>query len=128
MCIEERAKETAYEYGIFSTNGDLLGGCGLNQFNFAHRFCNLGYWVRQSKQRLGAATSAVLVLRDLAFHQVKLTRIEIVIAEKNLASIGVAKKSRATYECLARNRLLLHGKPISAHVFSHTNESFEASP
>ena len=127
-CQEERTKATAYEFGIFTKNGELLGGCGLNQFNFAHRFCNLGYWVRQSRQRLGAATSAVAVLSDFAFHQLKLARIEIVIAEKNIASRGVAKKSGAIFECLARNRLLLHGKPASAHVFSISNESFETNP
>ncbi len=124
-CFDEREKGSAYEYGIFSANGELLGGCGLNQFNVAHRFCNLGYWVRQTKQRLGAATTAVAALRDVAFKQLNLARIEIVVAEKNTASVGVAKKSRANYECLASNRLLLHGRAVSAHVFSIINESFE---
>jgi ribosomal-protein-serine acetyltransferase len=128
LCFDEREKGAAYEYGIFTANGELLGGCGLNQFNIAHHFCNLGYWVRQTKQRLGAATAAVTALSDVAFKQLNLARIEIVIAQKNTASLGVAKKSGATYECMARNRLMLHGKPVFAHVFSISNESFETSP
>jgi ribosomal-protein-serine acetyltransferase len=119
-CSRSRAEGTAHEFGIFSSAGQFVGGCGLNQFSTINKFCNLGYWVRRSHQRIGAATAAVLALRELALHRLGLSRVEIVVAEGNVASIGVARKAGATHECLARNRLQLHGKPVSAHVFSFT--------
>lgn len=90
----------------------------MNQFNTLHAFCNLGYWVRASRQRQGAALAAVGLLARYAFEELELSRVEIVVAEGNAASIGLARKAGAVHECLARNRLLLRGAPVGAHVFS----------
>ncbi|MEO7107267.1 MAG: GNAT family N-acetyltransferase [Rhodoferax sp.] len=122
-CNQSRAASTAHEFGIFTTEGQFVGGAGLNQFSPANKLCNLGYWVRQSRQRSGAATAAVLALRDLGLARLQLARIEIVVAEGNAASLGVARKSGAVYECLAKNRLQVHGKPVAAHVFSFTQDA-----
>jgi RimJ/RimL family protein N-acetyltransferase len=74
--------------------------------------------VRQSHQRRGAATAATLALRDLAFTSLNLWRAEIVIAVGNTPSMGVAQKVEAHFDCIARNRLQIHGKPTDAHVYS----------
>jgi len=120
-CSQSRATGSAHEFGIFTLDGNFVGGCGLNQFSSINKLCNLGYWVRQSQQRKGAATAAVLALRDFGLQHLGLARVEIVVAEGNDASIGVARKTGATHECLARSRLQLHGKPVAAHVFSFTS-------
>ena len=72
---------------------------------------------------MGAASGATSALRDLAFKSLNLWRVEIVIAVNNDPSIGVARKVGATYECLAKNRLQIHGKPTDAHVFSFAREN-----
>jgi RimJ/RimL family protein N-acetyltransferase len=118
QCTAARVSGTAHEFGIFTADGQFVGGCGLNQFNAANKFCNLGYWVRQTAQGRGAATSATLALRDLAFRSLSLARVEIVVADGNEPSLAVARKTGATYECLARNRLQVHGQALAAHVFS----------
>lgn len=117
-CSQARAAGSAHEFGIFAADGSFVGGCGLNQFNSLNKFCNLGYWIRESRQREGAATAAVWALRDLGLRSLAQARIEIVVAEGNTPSVAVARKAGATYECLARNRLQLHGNPVAAHVFS----------
>jgi ribosomal-protein-serine acetyltransferase len=117
-CSQSRAAGTAHEFGIFTKDDMFIDGCGLNQFSTINNLCNLSYWTRQSRQRTGAATAAVFALRGLGFHRLKLSRIEIVVPEGNIASIGVARKAGATHECLAQSRLQLHGKPVAAHVFS----------
>ena len=119
-CSQSRAAGTAHEFGIFTLEEKFVGGCGLNQLSVINKLCNLGYWVRQSEQRKGAATAAVLTLRALGLHRLGLSRIEIAVAEGNVESVGVARKAGATYECLARSRLQLHGKAVAAHVFSFT--------
>lgn len=119
MCRAAEADDSAYEFGIFSRKDDrLLGGCGLNQFNRQHGFCNLGYWVRQGNHRQGVATACVNLLSQLAFSTYGFHRVEIVVATNNEASAGVAFKAGATFECIARNRLILHDKPVDAKVFS----------
>jgi len=118
-CARERASGASHEFGIFdAASGTLVGGCGLNQFNTVNGFCNLGYWVRQSWQRRGAALAAVEALSRFAFAELGQGRVEIVVAEGNLPSQGVAERAGATRECLARNRLNVHGRFTDAHVFS----------
>ena len=100
-CRQARASGQAHEFGIFDRDGGFVGGCGLNQFCGINKVCNLGYWVRQSCQRAGAATAAVWALRDLALGPLAQARVEVVVAEGNLASLAVARKAGAVHECLA---------------------------
>ena len=95
-----------------------MGGAGLNAIRHDHRFCNLGYWVRQSRQGQGIATRIVHALANQAFGPLQLQRVEIVVAVGNLASERVAVKSGALHEGVARNRLVIDDHPAAAHVFS----------
>lgn len=110
---------SAFEYGIFcQETGEFLGGTGLNDIRQQHKFCNLGYWIRQSRQRQGIASRCIQALSTHGFHQLGLQRIEIVVALGNHASEGVAIKAGALHEGIARNRLHIHGRSVSAHMFS----------
>lgn len=121
FCTAARDDGSAHEFGIFQADGGrFVGNAGLNQFNTLHRFCNLGYWVRASAQRRGAALAAIDVLSRHAFAALHQSRVEIVVAEGNEPSLAVARKAGAVHECIARNRLQLHGKPVAAHVLSLT--------
>ncbi|OFA08367.1 GNAT family N-acetyltransferase [Duganella phyllosphaerae] len=119
MCRAGQAAGTAFEFGIFDQqSGDFLGGAGLNDIRMLHRFCNLGYWVRQSRQGQGVASRCVQALAAHAFGALDLHRVEIVVAVGNAASLAVAAKSGALDERIARNRLCIDGRAVDAHVFS----------
>ncbi len=118
-CRTARDAGSGLEYGIFcQDSGEFLGGAGLNEIRQQHKFCNLGYWIRQSRQRQGIASRCVQALSAHAFGQLGLQRVEIVVAVGNHASEGVALKAGALREGVARNRLHIHGKSVSAHMFS----------
>lgn len=118
-CALMRGEHSAYEFGIFSADGrELFGLAGLNQFNRLHNFCNLGYWVRESRQRQGIAVTTVRRLTEFGFRELGLSRIEIVIAEGNTGSEAVARKAGAHFEGVARNRLKLAHGPVAASVYS----------
>lgn len=118
-CRVQRDAGTALEYGIFcQQTGALLGGAGLNEIRRDHRFCNLGYWVRQSRQGQGIAPRCVRALAAQAFASEELRRVEIVVAVGNAASERVAIKCGALHEGIARNRLLINDQSVPAHVFS----------
>lgn len=119
VCRAGRLAGTAHEFGVFSDGGrHFVGGAGLNQINTLHAICNLGYWVRQSQQRNGVAVACVGALSAWGFDALALHRIEIVVAVGNEPSLGVARKSGALHECVARNRLQIRGESVAAHVFS----------
>lgn len=114
------AARTDCELALVDAGDRLVGGVGLNQFNARNNFCNLGYWIRQSRQRGGAATAGAAALARFGFAQLRLTRIEIVVQEGNAASARVAEKIGARREGVARNRLLILGTPLAALVYGLT--------
>lgn len=88
---------------------ERIVGFGLiNQINRTHRFCNLGYWVRNSECGRGVATEITRQLATFAF-SLELERVEIVIEVSNIASQRVAEKAGALREGLLRKRLA--GRP-----------------
>jgi RimJ/RimL family protein N-acetyltransferase len=117
---QTRAAGSAYSLGIFSADGtELIGGVGLNEIVRHNRSsANLGYWVRESRQRQGIATQAIQMVSQFGFQQLDLLRIEIVVIDSNTASNAAAKKSGAQFECWARNRLILNGVAHTAAVYS----------
>jgi ribosomal-protein-serine acetyltransferase len=123
--LQVRAFEqsTAFEFAIVAADGKYLGACGLNQIDTLNHRANLGYWVRTSASRRGVATHAVRSLREWAFRNTDLLRLEVVIAVGNIASQRVAEKTGATREGVLKHRLLLHGVAHDATMFSFTRES-----
>ncbi|MNF35073.1 putative ribosomal N-acetyltransferase YdaF [compost metagenome] len=118
-CDQDREAGRAYDMGLFcAVTGQLLGGAGINQLAAHHRYGNIGYWVRQSRQGQGIARQAVALLRDFGFQRLGLFRLEIVMGVGNTASEAVAIAAGATFECRARNRIFLHSQPIDAHIYS----------
>lgn len=109
----------SYDVGVFAEDGSALyGGVAINQIDHVHNTGNIGYWVRESLQRQGIATRAARTMAEFGFETLKLTRLEIVAAADNVPSRGVAEKLGATFECVARNRLLVRGTPVAAAVYS----------
>jgi len=100
---EKWERGTAYEFAITdSTSGLYLGGCGINRIQNDIGLVNLGYWVRKSQTRKGIATAVTLLLARFAFNELKVNRVEIVIAVDNIASLRVAEKVDATKEGVLR--------------------------
>ena len=121
LCHANLRAGHAYDVGVFASDGaDVLGGIAINQLNRKHNFGNIGYWVRQSRQRRGVATRAVRTIAAYGFNDLRLTRLEIVAAVDNRASRGVAEKVGAVFECIARNRLVVRGEARAAAVYSLT--------
>jgi len=108
----------AYEFLVFDHAGGHVGAVGLNQFDRENNGANLGYWIRQSCQRQGFAVEAVRRVVRFGLEDARFQRIEIVAAEDNVASRRVAERAGATFECVARNRLCIHGVPTAAAVHS----------
>ncbi|MBW2085736.1 MAG: GNAT family N-acetyltransferase [Deltaproteobacteria bacterium] len=110
---------TDYAFAIFDCqDGFFLGSCGLNHINRDDGFANLGYWVRTDRVRRGAATAAARLLARFGFEELKLNRIEIVVATGNKASQRVADKVGATREGVLRNRIVVRDKVYDAVMFS----------
>jgi len=124
LCRSNMENRLAWDVGIFSahetTGGASVfhGGIGINQISRLYNYGNLGYWIRASSQGRGLAARAARMMARYGFGELGLTRLEIVAIEDNHASRRTAEKAGASFECVARNRLVLHGEPRDAAVYS----------
>ena len=109
----------AYDFAVFDRETcAFLGGVGLNQLNRAHGFANLGYWVRASGMGRGVAGAAARLAARFAFEDLRLNRVEIIIAMENERSQRAAQKAGARREGVLRSRLLIAGRLHDAVMYS----------
>jgi ribosomal-protein-serine acetyltransferase len=110
---------SAFEFVIWDTkDGSVAGSCGVNQIDERDKVGNVGYWVRDAKTRLGAATQAVALLEEFGLRELGLNRLEIVVAEGNDLSRKVAEKAGAIYEGLQRRRMCVGERVYDAHMYA----------
>lgn len=109
---------TAFTFAITSDDGAYLGGCGVNQIDSLNQRANLGYWVRTSATKRGVATTAARLLRDWAFANTDVVRLEVLVAVGNSASRTVAERAGAAYEGTLRSRLIVHGTRHDAVMYA----------
>jgi ribosomal-protein-serine acetyltransferase len=116
MC---RFEGRAYDFAITDAmTGDLVGGSGIERIERENRVGKLYYWVRNSRRREGAASVAAKAVASFGFSNLQLIRLEILVAEENLAGQRVAEKIGASREIRLHNRLILDGKIHHAYLFA----------
>jgi len=122
ICAKEFEAGTSYDLGLFrNSDSVLIGSIAINQLDRINRIGNIGYWVRESEQNKGYASQAVELIKEFGFRQLELERLEIVVLTENTASVRVAEKSGAEFECIAKSRLFHEGCPKPAAIYSFTN-------
>lgn len=107
-----------YAFAVFDLSGQLLGSVDIKLHDRRIRCGNIGYWTRQSRQRLGVCPRAVALLAGFGFGVLDLQRLEILVATGNLPSRRAAEKLGAQFEGIARQRLAVHDLPCDAAVYA----------
>lgn len=109
----------SYELAAFEIEtGELVGCVYVSSIDSVANMANLGYWIATKFQGRGYALEATEVAASLAFGHLLLTRLELVMDPANEASIRIAEKLRATFECRARNRYMYDGEAREGLVYS----------
>jgi RimJ/RimL family protein N-acetyltransferase len=72
-CAAEWEKGEQYSFVIFDvSDGAFLGSVGLSGVNRAHKFANLGYWVRTKRTQQGVASAATCLIARFALEELRL--------------------------------------------------------
>lgn len=118
-CLRSRETREEYHFGVFDAgSGEVLGGVGLNHRVHAYRSANLGYWTADTARGRGVAVDAARQAARFGFETLGLLRIAILIQPENRASLRVAVKLGAVCEGIARNGIVVAGRPHEAIVHS----------
>ena len=127
----QRGWESDDDFNLVITepgSGSVLGACGLNKVDRVNRSANLGYWVRSTETGRGVATEAAALVAHWGLGVLGLSRLEVVVATGNTASLRVAEKLGAVREGVARNRFWLRGAAHDGVVFSLVAADLGMSP
>ncbi|MDJ1503329.1 GNAT family protein [Xanthocytophaga agilis] len=81
----------------------IVGCIGLNNIQTFHQKAEIGYWLARNYQEKGIITRACRQMINYAFDELKLNRVEILVAEKNRRSRSVAERLGFEEEGLLRN-------------------------
>lgn len=117
------AEKREFQFVVLDEAGQYLGGCGINRIDAEHRFANLGYWIRSSRTRSGAASAATKLVAEWSFEHTSIERLEIVVATGNVASARVAEKAGAHFEGILRERLCIAGTQHDARMYAIVRSS-----
>ena len=90
--VREWDEGTAFNYGIFSAVGELIGGIGL-MTRMGPGVLEIGYWMRTGYTGRGYMTAAVEALTRVAFALPGIERVAIRHDVANAASAAVAGKA-----------------------------------
>ena len=108
-------------WGIFF-DGLLVGLIGLHRIDWDDFSATLGYWLSEDQQKKGIMTTTIRTLPPILHNDLFLKTIEIHVAEKNISSIEVAKRSGFTYVETIPNAEKIGDHWKSHLVFRHQNQ------
>ena len=118
-CTVTWKRGTEYGFGIFAGEAPaLVGMVGLSDLHDVRRSANLGYWVGERHRGRGVATRAAAMAASIAFEELGLARLEVIMLPHNIASRRVAERLGAVYEEEIEGRLVFQGKPAAALVYA----------
>jgi ribosomal-protein-alanine N-acetyltransferase len=96
---------------IERTAGELVGGVTLsNVRRQPAQAASLGYWVGEPFARRGFMTEALNALREHAFAQLDLSRLEAACLPENLPSRRLLERCQFKYEGVAQAYLQINGR------------------
>ena len=92
-----------FERHADGSEGEFIGGTGLNRISWIVRRFELGYWCRTSRQGQGFVTEAALAVTRFAFDQLRARRVEVHMDDANERSWKVAKRAGFVFEGVLRS-------------------------
>lgn len=94
------------QFSIFFEN-NFVGLVGFKGTDLDNQRTEIGYWLSQKAQKRGIMTCAVNALVNYAFDEMKMNRIQIRVAVKNIPSRSIPERLGFTLEGIERDGELL---------------------
>ena len=101
--------------------GELIGACGLNDWNKQHRHIEIGYWLLPGKQGAGIMSECVPPIIQYAFDVLEIHRIAAVVEDGNESSAKLLTRPGFSYEGIHKDCEIKNGRFISLHYFALLN-------
>ncbi len=112
---------------IDKTNGKVIGECGFHSWNKAHHRAELYYHLKNdSDKRKGFMSEAVKEVLNYAYNELKLHRVQALVARENIASIKLLERFKFKKEGVLREDYLVDGKMEDSVCYSLLKHEWES--
>jgi ribosomal-protein-serine acetyltransferase len=120
----------AYDNGFLATkecralwlliryNKKLVGGIGLNKFDYPNRTTEIGYWISAEYEGKGIVSRSCKALIEYAFDDLGFNRIEMKCAVENKKSRAIPERLGFTEEGVLREAEWLYDHFVDWAVYS----------
>lgn len=114
------APENSFEYVfVILFENEFAGLIGFKGTDRQNKKTEIGYWLSQNYQKRGIITESVQTLVKFAFNEMKMNRVQIKCAVRNIPSKNIPRKLGFKLEGIERDgELLAGGKFTDIEVYS----------
>ena len=104
--------DEAYSFLIFEKiKQSLIGEININNVQRGViQSCSIGYWISENKRGLGLMSEAIKLIKDFAYNQLELHRIEAACLPNNQRSLNTLLKNGFEVEGKAKKFLKINGE------------------
>ena len=124
-----RGQDDGSKCNLFITlrgNGELIGGCGLDQIRLDVRNAHVGYWLARPYWGKGYASEAASLLISAAFRELGLHRIHTGVFPDNPRSMRVLRRLGFRREGRAREDRIVDGRYRDLILFGLIRREFRS--
>jgi ribosomal-protein-serine acetyltransferase len=107
---------TSFSYAIWYQE-QVVGTIGYNQFDWANRKVDIGYWLGAQHQGKGIMTKSCRALVGYAFDDLKLNKVEIRCATGNVRSCAIPQRLGFTHEGTIRQAEWLYDHYVDLKLY-----------
>ena len=114
-----------YRWAIIEEkSGICIGQIAIFYVDNKNHFCEIEYALGSLFHKKGYATEAVSSILDFCFNRVNFHKVQVCHKEGNLASQGVIKKCKFTYEGTLRDFFYIDGKYVDRLYYSMLKDEY----
>ena len=95
-------------------HGEIVGNCGFNTIDHVLKKVEIGYWIGEEYQGNGIITRVCHFLKNYAFTDLKMQKIQISVAENNTTSRAVCERLNMKFEGIITN-----SEKVGDNILSH---------
>lgn len=109
-------------------DGEAVGAVGYVPGHDIERFCaEIGYWLGEEFWGRGIATEALVLVTELAFHELNFLRLYALPFAENAASARVLEKAGYSREALLRSSAVKYGEVKDQLLYARINPGWRAA-
>ncbi len=102
-----------------------IGWCGYHTWYFDHHRAEIGYGINESFRQRGLMKEALKAVLQYGFQEMKLNRIEALIADYNTASLKLLKRHGFVKEGVLKEHYYVDGNAEDSHLYALLKSNWE---